>query len=382
MLRTLLFLTLFAGAAAPAAGQPASGSEKPGLAGVPFAKCWEYHFESTVREAIVSANGTVYLAGSEGRVRAISGSTSKVMWSAELGGEVLASLAIPHRGLIVVSSALVGGKSIANLRSLDLETGLVRYSTPVDLAGTGLYLSYAGERLLVSADKGLVSAFNLIDGSLLWRREFGVQLSAPPAVSERSIAVAAVSRSVSVLDIANGAILSAKTLPYSATAVAIDRSGIVFAGDGRGNVARLADNGAGNWRFKSGAKITQIVPADGRLLVSSNDNFLYFIDASSGGLEWKRRLEARLTDAPLVRDGVVIAPIFGEETAAVIEIATGRIIDRIQLGEGRYALSSPVMTDEDVLVFAVPGAAAAYAQDQCGKNEKAADKKAAPDQNL
>src|SRR4029453_3401023 len=90
---------------AGAFSQGASGKSelKASDGGAPFKKCWEYQFENTVKQAIASTNGTIYLSEPGGKVRAISAKSGQVLWVTDLGGEIAASLAIPKIGLAVVT---------------------------------------------------------------------------------------------------------------------------------------------------------------------------------------------------------------------------------------------------------------------------------------
>src|SRR5204863_4536968 len=102
---------------------------KPGYA--PFKKCWEYNLTDSNGGSLVSSNGTIYFAESEGRIRALNAKTSNVDWVSELGGTIAATRVVPKLGLAVVTRKPEAAGS-GMLRLLNLETGLVKYSEPVE----------------------------------------------------------------------------------------------------------------------------------------------------------------------------------------------------------------------------------------------------------
>src|SRR5687767_13329274 len=105
ILATFLALSIVCGGvpSALSQGAPIASESKSSDGSAPFKKCWENKFENTVKQAIASTNGTIYLSEPGGKIRAISAKSGEVMWVTELGGDIAASLAIPRVGLAVVT---------------------------------------------------------------------------------------------------------------------------------------------------------------------------------------------------------------------------------------------------------------------------------------
>jgi outer membrane protein assembly factor BamB len=119
------------------------------------------------------------------------------------------------------------------------------------------------------------------------------------------------------------------------------------------------------WRFKSGARIGTIVDTEEGMLVGSYDNFLYLISNYSGDVRWKRRMGSRLADDPFVSKNQLFLTVSVEDTAVSIDLENGKIIEQFELGENKYAISSPMLTEGSMLVFSIPDAIVAYSNSPC-----------------
>lgn len=370
ILCTFIALSMVCGVVAPAfsQGAPILSDTKGATSGSPFKKCWEYQFENTVRQAIASTNGTIYLSEPGGKIRAISARSGQVMWVTELGGDIAASLAIPRVGLAVITgkSAFSGEKNPAStLRLLNFESGLARFSVPVAISGD-VFLGMSGSRLVAVDGAGSIAALDVGSGSTLWSNKLNNGVKIRPAFRENAIAVATNGNKIEVLSAANGRIISSIKSEYAVTALTVRENESIVAGDERGNVINYRDaTGAVWWRFKSGARIGTIVETGEGILVGSYDNFLYLISNYSGDVKWKRRMGGRLAEDPFVSDRTLYLTVSVEDTAMSIDLESGKILEEIALGENKYAMSSPVLTDGSMLVFSVPEAIVAYSNSPC-----------------
>lgn len=324
-------------------------------------------FENTVRRSIASTNGMVYLSEGGGKVRAISAKSGQVLWVTELGGEISTSLAIPKIGLAVVTTrteTTADQSANSTLRLLNFDTGLVRFTVPARTSGE-TYLGVSGSRLILVDSGGGVSAFDIENGNAAWKVNLGGRVTAPPAYTALTVAVAS-EKKIDVVSVANGAVTATIKTEQPVTSLEIRENEMIVAGDDRGNVTNYRDHsGEIWWRFKSGARIGTITETKEGLLVGSFDNFLYMISKYSGDVKWKRRMEGRLVNEPFVSGSVAFTSVSVEETAAMIDLENGKIIEQIPLGDNRYAITGPVLTDGSVLVFSVPEALVAFSNSGC-----------------
>ncbi len=359
-----LVLTMIQTGAVTASSQGAlNGTEAKSVdIATPFKKCWEYQFENIVKRAIASTNGTIYLSEPDGKVRAISAKSGQVLWVTELGGDIAASLAIPGVGLAVVTGTSSTG---AKLRLLNFDTGLVRFSSPIAVSGE-VFLGRSGSRLVAVDSDGSIGAYDSANGSTLWSKKLGSGVKIKPIFTDNSVAVPTVGKTIELILTRNGQALGTIKTDHPVTALAFRENESIVAGDERGNVTNYRDASGGVWwRFKSGAKIGTILQTEEGMLVGSYDNFLYLISNYSGDVKWKRRMGSRLADDPFVSKSQLFLTVSVEDTALSIDLATGKIIEQIELGENKYAMSSPVLTDGSMLVFSIPDAIVAYSNSPC-----------------
>ena len=88
-----------------------------------------------------------------------------------------------------------------------------------------------------------------------------------------------------------------------------------------------------------------------RLLVASFDNFVYALARSTGDRIWKRRLENRITSAPMVEgDASLVAPLRGDYVAVFLN-SDGRRVNLYQLDKEFEIVADPVFSG-DMLVLA------------------------------
>ena len=290
------------------------------------------------------------------------------MWVTELGGDIAASLAIPRVGLAVVTgkSSSSGEKSSnSTLRLLNFDTGLARFSNPVGVVGD-VFLGRSGSHLIAVDERGNVAAFNVETGSTAWSNRLSSGVKIRPAFRDNKIAVATTGNKIELIAPGTGRITSSINSEHPVSALTFRENESVVAGDERGNVINYRDASGGiGWRFKSGARIGTVVETPEGILVGSYDNFLYLISNYSGDVRWKRRMDSRLGHDPFVSDGRLFLSVSVEDTAMSIDLDNGKILEQIALGENKYAMSSPVLTDGSMLVFSVPEAIVAYSNSPC-----------------
>ena len=346
-----------------AQGAPNGSETKSADTPAPFRKCWEYQFKNTVKQAIASTNGTIYLSEPGGKVRAIAAKSGQVMWVTELGGDIAASLAIPGVGLAVITgqSAAPG----ATLRLLNFDTGLVRYSSPIAVSGE-VFLGKSGSRLIAVDGDGDIGAYDLSTGSTLWSKKLGNGVKVRPAFRNNAVAIATTGKKIEMILSRTGQGSGSISTDNQVTALAFRENENIVAGDERGSVVNYRDaSGVVLWRFKSGARIGTIVDTGEGMLVGSYDNFLYLISNYSGDVRWKRRMSGRLAEDPFVSNNQLFLTVSVEDTAVAIDLGSGKITEQIELGENKYAMSSPVLAEGSVLVFSIPEAIVAYSNSPC-----------------
>lgn len=364
VLRFLLISALCAPGAVHAQIAALAPPPKPEEAYLPLKKCWDHTVENIGASTVSVNRRSVYVAEAEGRVRALSARTGVVDWVTELGGRVASLHAVPESGIAALTTVAVGSKR-SLLRVLNQDSGLVRYSVAID-AGADSFLVSSGSRLLVVDPDGTVLAFNLQDGSAAWQLELPAKLSTAPASLNGHAIVATADKKLAVISIATGTQIASISTERVTSTLAIRENGMILAGDERGRVTNYRDNGGSVWwRFKSGARIGSILETSEGILIGSYDNFLYLVSKYTGDVKWKRRLDGRILSRPAVVAKKIVAASSTEESAQVVEMQTGKPVDRIAFGEGRFMLAQPYVADGNISIFTVVDGVMAFAPNGC-----------------
>ncbi len=102
-----------------------------------------------------------------------------------------------------------------------------------------------------------------------------------------------------------------------------------IVGDSIGNLYAI-NNIDGNiiWKFRAGGKLTDIKIFGDRIIVSSNDNFIYCMDISSGKRIWKKRLSGRISSViKLTEEDFFIKSLYSTEFY-LVDVHTGIITEK------------------------------------------------------
>jgi outer membrane protein assembly factor BamB len=266
-----------------------------------------------VAAPIALDSASIYAAGMDRVVHAISIDSGKVRWSFRLSGAVTGGVVRADSSVYVASVRPEG-----NLVALDAATGRKRWSTHIgESAGP---LSLVGGMLLVATRAGDLLAITPKDGVIHWRRRVGYARSA--AVAAAGGAVIASLDSVFRLSLSDGRVLQRRGAP-----------GAVLA----------------PWRA-----------AGSLLLGASTDSTLVALRAEDLTTVWRARLDAPLFAAPTIEgDTAFVASRVG--TIYRVSIASGEATRIAALG---WPLTSgPVRLGNLLLVGGADGTVRALGRD-------------------
>ena len=191
----------------------------------------------------------VYIPIQPEKLVALNRSTGATVWTRDI--ESMWPPVLVANVLYVIASD--------EIHALDAATGAQRWRVPFDAKVAAPLTAAAGSRkptaespnddlLIATFDKGLVVAYAIADGRMLWMRELGAASRFAPA---------------------------------------IDGVRAVFAvDDSRAVALRLAD-GRVEWEQKLDGMLNQPSFARDRIFIGSNTNFLFALDNTTGRVAWK-----------------------------------------------------------------------------------------------
>ncbi|WP_267641090.1 outer membrane protein assembly factor BamB family protein [Haloarchaeobius amylolyticus] len=287
--------TLFAG--------PLDGGTFYALDAASGAYRWQTSIESGSFASPTVADGTVYVAGTEGTLYALDAADGSKRWAYDTGGRtVLGSPAVVDDTVYVPSTT-------AN----ELPDGtddlfdVLYYDTFYQWGN----LDEEPHATATELDaEGTVHAVATGDGAARWTRTLPDFVVSTPAVVDGTLYVGCWDANVYALDTADGATRwrSAADAPVSSSPAVAD--GVVYCGDWAGN--------------------------------------LHAFDAASGGRQWFLPVGEHVGSSPAVAGDTVF--VAGDNNAVVGVATSGRQRWQFQGGSGDFNASSPAVVGESVLV--------------------------------
>ena len=338
-------------------------------------KCWSYPLGESRASALASDGTHVFTGATGAKIGALSLEGRKV-WTTELGGDIASNILPLESGVFVVTAASASdpgknGESV--MRSLSRETGITNWSLKLPNSDKHFLSGFNGSVIIVSK-KGVIQSVDANSGSVKWKREIAEGFVSSPVFNGGRVLVAASGKQVFGVSMATGDIDSMRKPAFAITALNEIAGGGLIAGDDRGNLTSVANGGEKvNWKFKAGGEISAIYAVSENLLVTSHDNFAYFIASRNGDVVWKKRLGGRVSYIATILNKFAVITSFEEHGAVLIDLSSGRVAGQIVLGGDEYLVSDPVSSNGLIYVL-TNQAAYAFSLNGCGgKSEPPAE---------
>jgi outer membrane protein assembly factor BamB len=214
--------------------------------------------------------------------------------------------------------------------------------------------------LLASTETGPFLAIRAVDGEVLWQRDLGSPLSAPPAPSADRLYLALKDGRILAMSLQTGDEIWSQKLAEPA-------AGMLPAGDrlfvgGKDNQFHSLDvkDGDADWRWKTGADVLGLPVLDERYVYFiALDNVLRGHSRGSGTMIWKRVLPMRPFTGPLLSGDTLIVPGVAAELHA-FKSKTGEPVEKpfvLKGAENEEVLlaAPPHLTADDVLILVTRG---------------------------
>ena len=138
--------------------------------------------EDWVWAAPVLADDVVYFSDKDGNVFAVEAETGRTIWSAQIGGQVVASPVVDEGTVFIASAGQINGDSADGVRrgaliALDAETGdeLWREETPAPIYSTPVIVQDTVVVALPPGGENLLLVYNQADGDEIWQYSLPVE---------------------------------------------------------------------------------------------------------------------------------------------------------------------------------------------------------------
>lgn len=155
---------------------------------------------------------------------------------------------------------------------------------------------------------------------------------------------------ISLYNFIKGSTIWKATLPYKPTKHLTYINNTFFIGleDGYIQGYDIA-NGKLYWSSKLSNSIQSIVPVNNGILVSTSDNYIYFLNLK-GKTKWKKLLDGKFSNNFLVQDSFFLIFPVGSNTGIVLNLKNGNINNRIFLDESDTVAAPPVSSGKFLYV--------------------------------
>ncbi|MCD9188056.1 MAG: PQQ-like beta-propeller repeat protein [Pyrinomonadaceae bacterium] len=122
------------------------------------------------------------------------------------------------------------------------------------------------------------------------------------------------------------------------------------------------------WKTKVGGEVTGIMPLKSGILVSSKDNFLYFLNSVNANKIWKKRMSGRILNI-LNIDGDLVAPIVPDsKEISLIDVVKGVEVGKI-LEENKDKIIDVKKFSHNILILLTESGLAKYSVNRCKDKE-------------
>jgi hypothetical protein len=150
----------------------------------------------------------------------------------------------------------------------------------------------------------------------------------------------------------------------------ISESEKIIWSDKKGGV-RLVDTATKKiiWKKRFGGAVSSISNAQSGILLSSFDNFVYYINKNNGKVIWRKRLAGRIAARPFAKENFVVVFAYGDVNGLVLSLIDGKVIDLSSLSDANPVIGNPILVN-DLIIFPTLKGLFAYSFNGCSENKK------------
>lgn len=322
---------------------------------LPFHKCWEFAFNGAGSSSPVSYNRNLILSpGVEGEISAFDLRQGQFVWQSRLGGEIISDLLIDENKIYLISKIVKDTEEITLIRALSPITGLTLWQKNLILPknSSKIFLLNNKEYIYVFSNAGSILSLAKKDGAESWSRNINAKITSVPFLSEDKIFVGDETGKLTLLSVSSGNNISSLDFKTAPSGNVLVLRNVIVVGELSGSVSafRLNDHKL-LWKTRTGAQIAGISETGvGDVLVSSNDGFIYLLDAKTGDRRWKKRLAGRPIGKPFISNNFALLQTIDANALPIFETAKGKLVNQIQLQEDQYSVAPAIPMGKTILI--------------------------------
>ena len=319
---------------------------------------------------VLDGNGSILIGNYRGQLSSFDTITGALRWRYQAGIVIRSTPSVLNE-TIYLGSDTNGTTGTDCFVALFLN-GTRRWGTDLGGASSALRRASAltpdGSIVYVGSNRGL-HALNSSDGSTIWLFATSNTVASAPAISPIDGAIAFGCDDGAVRAVSpNGTLKwTLQTIWKQSASPAYAADGTVFVGGVR--VYALNSSGTVLWMFKepSGLPFALASPtlgdADATVYISAEKNWTYALDARSGTVKWNSTIGTPIFPSTSLAYSVASRLLYvgtAEGFLYAINTTNGNKTFTFPLPEGRFCLTSPVISRQGTLYVGTTGGLCAY----------------------
>lgn len=347
----------------------AAAGQANGPAPAALTRCSLRETDAPARGMLAADSESVYLGTINGTLSSYESRDLKIAWRLELGGEFSSDLLLVGSGLIVVTNSAKGAngaQDASTIRLISKESGVAVWSAKLPFSES-YFLGRLNGGIAAVSRQGSITLLDIASGQTKWQAGPHGAVSARPAFSAARMAFGTAEKQVVSVSARDGELVQRFSVDFVPTSISFSKNGGLLVGDARGNLAMLGPQDSKPiWKFKSGAGVSSVIETDDGVLLTSLDNFVYFVSDYNGDVIWKRRLSGRVVEGGLILNGYLVVLIYGDSAGYVLDLENGKVADALQPLEKDLVNRSPVFVRDKIFALTTTSSLETYSVGPCG----------------
>ncbi len=314
---------------------------------------WTFACEDEIRSTPTRAEDVIYITSYDHNLYALNADSGKFLWKYATDGGIAGSPCFVEDKVII-------GSDDRTVYCINAQTGRIIWTCPTQGRVRSTPRCQFGHVFFGSDDRHLY-AVNLQSGRVSWRVELDSAIRSSVAIGEELLYFGDESGSVYCVDI-RGSLKWRHNTKRGVTSSPVYHKDtqLVIVGSQDNTVYALdAQSGWVVWRYRTGkAVISSPCIAEGVVYVGSADANLYALDLKTGRMNWKYTTEGQVNSSPVVADAAVYVGSV-DTSLYSIDAKTGQL--RWRAHTNGPVVSSPIVVGDvvyvgsnDRLLYALP----------------------------
>ena len=314
----------------------------------PLKKCWEYKSENLTTFNIASDNDkTIFITELNNYLTAINVDIGSRKWQSKLGSS-FSSYPLYKNKQLLLALKLENTQSQSFYKVIEAENGTTtnNHKSRIDYIN---YIASENGFTYLFTKQGKIEAIK--KNILVWKIDLKTKITTSPSLFTDEIILGTSNKTILTINKLNGDINEQLNLKNTPSGLISQDKYTFFVGDIAGYIYSIdKTTKKRNWVVTTGGKIVSTDLFNKRLLIESNDNYVYALSIKKGKKLWKRKLAGRVIGKAHLTEHVAIYLSYGTNTAVLVDLKNGTILNRILLNKDLSFVSRPIYINKTIIL--------------------------------